>query len=178
MFATTTKLKIKAAALFAAAIMALAPQVSAAAPGMELNGKTFNDWTMRCNEATNPDTQAQVVICRAVQQVKNQEGQAVIAVEVGINPQNGDVFGGIIAPLGVILTAGIAVDVDGNAMGAIPYVQCTQQGCAGRFVLSPEQFASWKAGARANIKVVRGDGQPVTLPLSLSGFTAATDALR
>lgn len=178
MFATTSKFKIKAAALFAAAIVALAPQVSAAAPGMELNGKTFNDWTMRCSEATNQQTQAKVTVCEATQRIVNAEGTPVMEVVVTIPPNQSEAVGVIIAPLGVVLPAGIAVSIDGNAMGKLPYLRCVNQGCLGQFVFTADQLAAWKRGVKAEVTVVRGNGQEVKLPLSLSGFTAATDALR
>ncbi len=149
-----------------------------AAASMELNGKTFSDWAMRCSEVTNPETQALVVVCEAVQQIKNEQGQTVVEVIVTRPPGTSDVVGAIIAPLGVVLPAGIAVSIDGNNMGKLPYLRCVQQGCVGQFVFTDQQFASWKAGAKGVITVVRGNGAEVTLPLSLSGFTAATDALK
>lgn len=158
--------------------LASGPGAAYAAASMELNGKAFNDWTMRCSEVTNPETQAQVVVCEAVQQIKNEQGQTVVEVIVTRPPNTTDVVGAIIAPLGVVLPAGIAVAIDGNAMGKLPYLRCVQQGCVGQFVFTEAQFASWKAGARGVVTVVRGNGSEVTLPLSLSGFTAATDALK
>ena len=158
--------------------LAAAPGTARAAASMELNGKAFNDWTLRCSEVTNPETQAQVVVCEAVQQIKNEQGQTVVEVIVTRPPNTADVVGAIIAPLGVVLPAGIAVAIDGNAMGKLPYLRCVQQGCVGQFIFTEAQFASWKAGARGMVTVVRGNGSEVTLPISLSGFTAATDALK
>ncbi len=174
---TEKPIKLAGLAAILAGLLVMAHPVEAA-PTMELNGQSFGDWSMRCSEVTNQQNQQQVTICEATQRIINAEGQPVMEVIVTLPPGQQQFVGAIIAPLGVVLPAGIAMDVDGNAMGKIPYVRCVQQGCVGQFAFTDAQFAAFKAGAKANITVVRGDGREITVPLSLSGFTAATDSLR
>lgn len=178
LLARRSKAAAIAASLLMLAAVPLAGGKAHAAASLDLEGKVFNAWTMRCSEVTNPETQAKVPVCEAFQQIKNQEGQTVFEVIVTNPPGQDGMVGAILTPLGVVLPAGIAVSIDGNAMGKLPYLRCVQQGCVGQFVFTDAQFASWKAGAKGLVTVVRGNGTEVALPLSLSGFTAATDAMK
>lgn len=171
--------KLLAVTLLAACALSLGDtgQVRAA-PSMALNGEVYNDWTMRCSEVNDPQTQQQVAVCEATQRIVNDQGQPVMEVIVTLPPGQNQYVGAIIAPLGVVLPAGIAVSVDGTPTGKIPFVRCIQQGCIGQFAFQDNVFNAWKGGVQATVTVVRGNNTEVALPLSLSGFTAATDALR
>lgn len=83
----------------------------------------------------------------------------------------------ITVPLGVLIPAGLNLAVDGADIGDVGFVACFPDGCMTQVGMSPEVIASLKGGSEALVTVHDFDNQQITLPLSLTGFTAAFDAL-
>jgi invasion protein IalB len=79
----------------------------------------------------------------------------------------------VTVPLGVNLENGLPLSVDGDAPVALVYVLCLKDGCLAQHELGPDLLDRMKKGTIANVTVTPLGGQPVTVPVSLSGFTAA-----
>ena len=83
----------------------------------------------------------------------------------------------IMAPIGVWLPQGIGLDIDGQAIGSMPYSNCLPQVCLARAETSPETLDKFKKGTVANFFIYAGPGAGVPLKISLKGFGKALDAL-
>lgn len=83
----------------------------------------------------------------------------------------------IIVPLNVFLPAGLGVKIDENEVRGAPYERCTSSGCVVRAPVSPEMLADMENGSTAQILMVIEPGSSVPATLSLSGFSAAMDAI-
>jgi invasion protein IalB len=85
----------------------------------------------------------------------------------------------VVTPLGTLLTTGDVVQVDSGEKRQYPFAWCSQVGCFARFGLDRPALDAMKRGNAANVTLVSvgAPEQPVTLALSLSGFTAAYDSL-
>jgi invasion protein IalB len=83
----------------------------------------------------------------------------------------------ILAPIGVWLPQGIGLDIDGQAVGSMPYSNCLPQVCLARAETSPETLDKFKKGTVANFFIYAGPGAGVPLKISLKGFGKALDAL-
>ena len=71
------------------------------------------------------------------------------------------------------------LQIDGGERRQYPFAWCSQVGCFARFGLDAPSLAGMKRGKAGKITLV-SVGQPeapVTLDLSLTGFTAAYDSL-
>lgn len=80
-------------------------------------------------------------------------------------------------PLGILLPPGIALTIDGGKARRYQVDRCLTSGCKAAFVLDPELLVRFKAGIRADVTIQDGNRAPVTLPVSLVGFTAALRSL-
>ncbi|MEC7670337.1 MAG: invasion associated locus B family protein, partial [Pseudomonadota bacterium] len=71
------------------------------------------------------------------------------------------------------------VQVDGGQAKRYDFAFCAQMGCVARVGFLPQDIASFKAGNVANVTIVpaAAPDQKVTVPMSLTGFTAAYDSL-
>ena len=76
-------------------------------------------------------------------------------------------------PLGVQLTNGTRVTVDGNAPLASPYVICFANGCMSDYEVTPALLASLRNGRSLSVQGTFNTGRAVTLALPLAEFNAA-----
>lgn len=84
----------------------------------------------------------------------------------------------VITPLGVVLTEGLAVKIDGGAEESAPFQICTEQGCLVREPIDNELVTRLKRGNNAVISVIAANQGEVSASLSLTGFTKAFGALK
>ena len=89
----------------------------------------------------------------------------------------------IMAPIGVFLPTGIALEIDGQAVGRVPFVRCLPQTrvspplCTATAEAQTETLEKMRKGATANFIIYEAPGKAIKLPISLEGFTASYKAL-
>lgn len=79
----------------------------------------------------------------------------------------------VIAPIGVFLPTGVALEIDGNAVGRVPFTRCMPQVCMAFAEASPDTLAKMKKGKEANFIIYEAPGIGLPMKLSLAGFSAA-----
>lgn len=136
---------------------------------------THGDWEVRC-AGEGED------VCYISQVLENDEGAPLIRAVVRPVPENSQAVGlmALQAPLGVVLTRGLQMQVDAGETTTAPYTYCVQNGCYAQIGLAPEGLARLERGAGARITVysVQQPDEPVQADLSLIGFTKAFDEIR
>ncbi len=83
----------------------------------------------------------------------------------------------VLAPIGVYLPTGVALEVDGAAVGRAPFVRCRPQICEAFAEVSPESLVKLKKGTTANFIIYEAPGLGIPMKISLDGFSAALDNL-
>lgn len=83
----------------------------------------------------------------------------------------------VLAPIGVFLPTGIALEVDGKPVGRVPFTRCLPQTCMAFAEARKETLAKMKKGKKARFLIYESPGVGIPLELDLSGFTASLDAL-
>ena len=89
----------------------------------------------------------------------------------------------IMAPIGVFLPTGIALEIDGEAVGRVPFVRCLPQTrvspplCTATAEAQAATLEKMKKGSEANFIIYEAPGKAIKLPISLNGFTASYKAL-
>ena len=160
---------------------AAAPQ--AAAPGngdpaapevTEFVSDTFGDWQVRCFTQTDE--------CFMYQLALDANKNPVAEVSLLKLPEGGEAAAGmtVVSPLGTLLTSGVVVQVDTNEARQYPFNWCSQAGCFSRFGLTAQSVASMKRGKAGKMTLisVAAPQNPISLNLSLTGFTDAYDSLK
>lgn len=137
--------------------------------------RQFEDWALECGtpEGRESDT------CYMFQNiVVKDSGQRLLHTAVGYAGDGRTPMLLLTAPLGVHLPSGLRLQIDEGETMRLPFERCTSRGCHAAATLEPEVVAALKAGLE--LKVTFGDGasEPVTLPVSLQGFTRAYQAIR
>ena len=149
------------------------PQQGPAQPQVELTERQIQDWMVRCGR---PEGQEQEV-CEMQQQQVDSEDRTVMAVAVGRVPGTSNVGLLILLPLGILLPAGVTMQIDGGAAIPLEVERCEREGCRIERILEPDLLNRLKAGTKATVffQAVdpQGKRQRLGVPISLLGFTAA-----
>jgi len=118
--------------------------------------------------------------CGMVQTARNEERKNVALTLVLIRgEQQGKpvTMMRVMAPIGVYLPTGVALEIDGAAVGRVPFTRCLPQVCVAFAEASPPTLEKLKKGGKANFIIYEAPGLGISLALSLKGFTAGLDAL-
>lgn len=140
---------------------------------MEVVKDTFGDWQIRCAPDGNE--------CFMYQLALDAQKNPVAEVSILKLPEAAEADAGvtIVTPLGTLLPQGVVLQVDAGEKRQYPFAWCSQVGCFARFGLTKPAIDGMKRGKGGTISLVSiaAPQTPVTLNLSLSGFTAAYDSL-
>jgi len=135
---------------------------------------THGDWEVRCVTETE-------CVMTQLHRRSEQSADAVFTVvkSAGLTGNDGqtfEAFAEIVVPLGVYLPGGLGLKVDDQPAKAAPFERCIDEGCVVRAPISATMLGNLKAGATVNIVIFGAPEQPVQIPMSLTGFTAAYDS--
>lgn len=83
----------------------------------------------------------------------------------------------VMAPIGVFLPTGVALEIDGAAIGRVPFARCLPQVCIAFAEASPPTLEKLKKGGKANFIIYEAPGLGMSMQFSLKGFTAALSEL-
>lgn len=164
-----------------------APAAQQQAPQAEVVA-THGDWKIQCSQFPNPaaegksdsGTPATIRSCGMTQSATNAERQNVGLTLVFFKQKQGDkdvTMMRILVPIGVYLPTGIALEIDSNPVGRIPFVQCLPQFCMAIAEATPESLEKLKKGQKANFIIYEGPGAGLGIEVSLKGFTAGLNEL-
>jgi invasion protein IalB len=162
-----------------------APQGQAApqqgAPGQappaesKLTERQFKDWTVRCGRQNEQGPE----VCEMQQQQTDKEGRTVMAVAVGKVPGSSELGLLIMVPLGVLLPAGVMLQIDSGSEMPLQVNRCERQGCRIEMLLKPDLLTRLKSGSQAKVFFEafdpQGERRRLGIPISLFGFTAALE---
>jgi invasion protein IalB len=148
-----------------------APGQAAPAEGA-ITERQFKDWTVRCGRRKEGPQ-----VCEMQQQQTDKEGRTVMAVAVGQVPGSSDLGLLIMVPLGVLLPAGVTLQIDSSAEMPLQVDRCERQGCRIEMLLKPDLLTKLKSGSKAKVFFEafdpQGERRRLGVPISLLGFTAA-----
>lgn len=160
----------------AALVFALSTGPAPAQQANETVRSTHGDWAIRCagdrgvcvmqtvGKGADGNDVLEIRI-RKLDDVRTQEGQTVpAAIQIA-------------TPLGVLLRAGVRVQVDGGQVRTGLYEICLPQACIVRDLVPDEFLNAMRRGNIAKMTIVSPAQGEVSIDVSLRGFTAAFDAL-
>jgi invasion protein IalB len=149
------------------------PTATANAPKPE----KYKDWDLFCHKPQAANAPQVCEIRTVILSDKGQRlGALVVAAQVGGGGK--EVIASALLPLGVDLTQPPSLAVGPDKPITLQYLRCLQRGCEAMTPLTAEQQAALRAGSSAKVAVGVGPGKKATFDFSLSGFSAAHDALK
>lgn len=152
---------------------ALAP---APGGGVPLTRETFGAWEVACAENgqcamaqigndANGTPILEMVVRKLPEPVAVGDRQAIAVLD-------------IVTPLGVVLTEGVGLTIDGGRTEAAPFQICTEQGCLVREPVDADLITRLKRGNTATVGITAAAQGAITSSLSLTGFTKAYDTVK
>jgi len=165
--AILTRIPLRALALFALGLLAAglsAPQPVAAqgAP----RGK-FGDWDMRCETPAGAGREQ----CAIIQSVAADDKPNVNLVVIVLKTADGKSrLLRVIAPLGVLLPAGLGLKIDETDVGRAGFVRCLPSGCVAEVVMDDKLVEQMSGGQAATFIIFNTPEEGIGIPLALAGF--------
>lgn len=139
------------------------------------DGDVFKDWRAKCvtaNDQTQPS-------CHIFQDLLQKEsGKRVLHIAIGELSSQPTMAVIVTLPLGISLPPGIRIRVDQQDARQIPLQACFANGCQAAFELDKQWHKQLTAGNTAEVVFYNLHNQPISIPVSLKGISAALKALK
>ncbi len=166
------------------------PRAGKEAPALaaEVVGK-FGKWTLSCENVPKPpakDAAADAPVetdrsCGLIQTTRSEErksvGLSLVIVKAKQEDGKDGVMVRVMAPIGVFLPMGVALEIDGEAISRVPFTRCAPQTCMAMGSASPETLTKLKKGKLATFIIYDGPAAGLPLKIELKGITDALAAL-
>lgn len=154
----------------AAALLLGAGTLAGFAPGAAAQGVvrgTFGDWQQRCETPAG----AQGEQCAIVQNVAAEDRPNVTLLVIVLSTADTEqMLLRVVAPLGVLLPAGLGLRVDGADIGSAGFVRCLQTGCIAEVIMDEALVDLLSAGQEATFIIFQTPEEGIGIPVSLDGF--------
>ena len=140
---------------------------------------THGDWAVQCQdqpaEAGGESAATGGRTCGMFQSAKSEQPGVGLTLVIVKGEQDGQevTMLRVMAPIGVYLPTGVALEIDGTAVGRVPFTRCMPQICMAIAEASPPTLEKLKQGGIANFIIYDAPGSGMAMELSLKGFTAA-----
>jgi invasion protein IalB len=132
------------------------------------------DWETRCE--TPPG--AAYEQCAIVLSVVDQERPNVTLVVIVLNTADRKAkLMRVIAPLGVLLPAGVGLRIDDQDFGRLNFLQCLPNGCIAQLAIDDKLLDKLKTGKTATLGIFQTPEQGVGVLAPLTGFKEAYEQL-
>ncbi len=150
----------------------LAASVPASAQGAVKS--THGDWQIRCD--TPPGAQAEqcVLLQSVLAEDRPNVGLTVIVLKTADEKNR---LLRVLAPLGVLLPAGLGLKIDDEDVGRAGFVRCLPNGCVAEVVMDDTLLNRLKTGKQATFIIFQTPEEGIGVPLSLNGFQKGLEAL-
>jgi invasion protein IalB len=139
--------------------------------------ETYGDWSVRCVSPAAAEGQtAPARVCEMTQALTQQgTGQRVLAMSLQSTEAGGSVT--VVAPFGLLLSAGLMMDV-----AQVPFLEgafrtCLPAGCVVVSDLDQADLDLLAGGDTAKVHMRSQNGEDLALDVSLTGFNAAWNRL-
>lgn len=129
-----------------------------------------NPWAVNCSSGS-ATSELQCQVSQNLTEAKT--GQRVLTVTVRRDSGNGSLAMLLALPHGLFLPSGASYQIDQGQKVVIAIQTSDQNGAYAATPLSPELVKAMKSGTNLNIGMESVTRKPVTIPVSLAGFTAA-----
>ena len=152
----------------------------APAPAAAETVATHGAWQIQCSAPAASGAQAGKKSCGMVQLAHSEKNDRIVISLILQHVKQGEkdvTTMRMLVPIGVYLPTGVALEIDGAAVGRAPFVRCRPQICEAFAEITPESLAKMKKGTAANFIIYEAPGLGIPLKVSLEGFSAALENL-
>ena len=150
----------------------LAAAAPATAQGVVKN--TFGDWQLRCETPAGAKNEQ----CALVQSVAAEDRPNVTLLVIVLKTADGKSrLLRVVAPLGVLLPAGLGLKIDQTDVGRAGFVRCLTTGCVAEVVMEDALIDQLRKGQTATFILFQTPEEGIGIPVSLKGFGPGFEGL-
>jgi invasion protein IalB len=158
--------KIARAIAVSAAFAALCAGAGAARAQGVVRAK-YGDWEMRCE--TPPGAASEQ--CALIQSLTAEDRPNISIVVIVLKTADGkSKLLRVIAPLGVLLPAGLGLKIDQADVGRAGFVRCLQSGCVAEVMMDDKLLQQLQSGKTGTFIIFETPEQGIGIPMALAGF--------
>jgi invasion protein IalB len=132
------------------------------------------DWQVRCDSP--PGSQENQ--CALVQSVTAEDradvGLTIILVK---NTEQKSTLLRVLAPMGVLLPAGLGLKIDEVDVGRVGFVRCLPNGCVAEVVMDDNLLNQFRTGQTATFIIFQTPEEGMGFPINLKWFGEGVDSL-
>jgi len=163
------------AAMVVAAVTALAGAGAGHVQAQGVVKQSFGDWQLRCEKPAGASADQ----CALVQNVAASDRPNVTLLVIVLNTADGKGrLLRVLAPLGVLLPAGLGLKIDQSDVGRAGFVRCLPTGCVAEVVMDDNLVNRLKAGKIGTFVVFQTPEEGIGVPVTLSGLDKGLEALK
>jgi invasion protein IalB len=143
--------------------------VTAAAPAFAQGAvkASFGDWQQRCEVPAGAKNEQ----CALVQNVAAEDRPNVTLLVIVLRTADAKSrLLRIVAPLGVLLPAGLGLKIDATDVGRAGFVRCLPSGCVAEVVMDDTLLNQLKTGKTATFVVFQTPEEGIGIPVNLAGL--------
>jgi len=147
------------------------------APGVRAQGvvrSVHQDWQIRCDTPPGAQSEQCALMQSVVAEDRANVGLTVIVLKTADNKSR---VLRVIAPLGVLLPAGLGLVIDKAEVGRAGFVRCLPRGCFAEVVMDDNLMRQLRTGQVATFIIFQTPEEGIGFPLSLKGFGEGFDKL-
>ena len=127
----------------------------------------YGDWEMRCETPPGATNQQ----CALIQSVAAEDRPNINLVVIVLKTADGKSrLLRVIAPLGVLLPAGLGLKIDNVDVGRAGFVRCLPSGCVAEVMLEDKLIQELGSGKAATFIIFETPEEGIGIPLTLAGF--------
>ncbi|MBS0237904.1 MAG: invasion associated locus B family protein [Proteobacteria bacterium] len=156
-----------AVAALAGAARAEAP-ASVEAANAQPAAQTIGDWLVACEAEVKGHKS-----CALSQTLVSGKLKKTVGVLTIDKDAAGKLKGSLRLPVGVSLSAGVVVDIEGKAALTVPYAACHRSGCFAQFDLTEPLLGHMRKASKISAVVQDTSNKPLSLTFSTRGFPDA-----
>lgn len=156
------------------ALLAGAPALAKDAPAAKAEEAKDVLWGKACDKIPDAKPESGKEVC-AIQQfilAQPQNKQLLLAQFIYVGPRNKPRLI-LSAPLGVLLTAGVSLSIDGKKSVTSPFQVCNPNACQSFLDMDGAALDQFRKGKILTVRYFLGEQKPLELPVKLDGLDAA-----
>lgn len=136
-----------------------------ATPDPAIRG-VYGEWALRCDVQAGSTAEQ----CALVQNVYAEGKPDLQLVVVVLKAPEGGYLLRVVAPLGIILPAGLALRIDGTDIGKTGFMRCLGNGCMAEVAMDDGLIGRFSTGSTALFIIFPTPGEGTGIPIPLAGF--------
>lgn len=160
--------------LAAAAVIGSLFAASAPAAAQGAVKSTHGDWQIRCDTPPGAQSEQCVLLQSVLAEDRPNVGLTVIVLKTADGKSR---LLRVLAPLGVLLPAGLGLKIDDQDVGRAGFVRCLPNGCVAEVVMDDALLNRLKSGKQATFIIFQTPEEGIGVPLSLNGFPKGLEDL-